>query len=250
MTELEQIIYRAIVDCVSDLIVERMQNRSQTALVLFTGTTRSLPDAARSLRELCGKGWNLRPALSQSAQELFGEEELAALCGGVPFVKNPVEELQSCTTLLIPALSSNTAAKVAWGIQDSIPSAVIAGALERGLPVIAAKEGCVPGEDTPMAAAYRERLLQNAACLTAYGVQLVPAAELSKAALGNPAGAPSALLQSLPGVQAAPAQKAIFGHADAVACTPGQVLTLPNSTLVTPLAADELRQRGVCLKKQ
>jgi hypothetical protein len=87
----------------------------------------------------------------------------------------------------VPILSRNTLAKVASGIQDNLAVCGVAGALMRGVPVIAVKDNCDPDgshfhelglDKNP---AYSEMLRDHERKLTSFGVKLVDSAEFGSA---------------------------------------------------------------------
>lgn len=266
--ELEQAVIRAIVDLLSDRIVERLRARSRSALVLFTGTELGLAKAAAALAALREDGWDLRAVLSPRARPLLTAERaallrLGALLDGTRLdgTDDPAEEalFDGRPLLLVPTLTVTTAAKVAAGQRDSLASWLVARALERGVRVVAAFDGCCP--DNPARAArgflvaepYKALMRANLQTLRSFGVELVPAAGLARAA-GGPATRPAmARLVMAPPVMgsvaaaasAAPAKR-VFGRTDA-ALWQGDELRVDGSLLVTPAAADELRRRNIRL---
>jgi hypothetical protein len=87
----------------------------------------------------------------------------------------------------VPILTRNTLAKVASGIQDNLVTCGVAGALMRGVPVIAAKDNCDPDgshfrelglDKNP---AYSEMLRDHERKLASFGVKLVDSAEFGSA---------------------------------------------------------------------
>ncbi|ABD86734.1 hypothetical protein [Rhodopseudomonas palustris] len=260
--QLEASIAEAIIGCLADRVVAAMQARQKRAVVLMTGTDLGLDHIPQALGCLRENGWTLRFALSLQARRHFGAGQLLAL--GIDVVADTATDLDvlldGCGSLLVPALTMTTAAKVACGIRDSLASRLMARALERGLPIIAAFDGCCP--DNPerqargflVADAYKARLRANLQALRDYGVRLVPARKLAVAAQRAITPATAIGTQATGGVAAMPAagvavgagDRRIFSRNDAVQCQPGE-LRLGREVLVTPLAADELRIRNVRL---
>ena len=279
---LEQAILDAIVECLAERVVERLQARRKVALALFTGTQLGASEAVESLGALRDEGWTVRFVFSETARQTGFPESLNGLGGNFGIDVSSAEPavasgnfnedalLDGCSVLLVPALSINSAAKVATGVRDSVPSRLMARALERGMAVVAASDGCCP--DNPqridqgfhVADAYKERMRANLDALQRYGVRLERAEKLAHAVrkLDMAGAAPvygpaSKQLQHvvspvLPAVPAADmeagatAGKRVFSRSDAVQCRES-VLRLGRNVLVTSLAADELRVRSIQL---
>jgi len=262
---LAQAIFQAILESLADQVVARLRARRQTALVLFTGTDLGLAQAAAAIQTLRREGWTLRLVFSEAAVSLMLPERLRGLGAQAdPAGAGPELDalLAGCGSVLVPALSVNAAAKVAWGFRDCLASRLLARALELGLPVIAATDGCCP--DDPERAisgfrvtdAYRSRLRTNLEALGSYGIRLVSAEALADTARGllAPEAGPARPAAAVAAVPARPAgacraragQRAVFSRSDAAQCRAGE-LRLGRDVLVTPLAADELERRNVHL---
>ena len=277
---LEQTICDALIECLADRVLERLQARRKTVLALFTGTQLGAREAAKSLGALRDEGWTVRLVFSETARQARWPQSLdgldvdvssaAQLGASGDFDEDAL--LDGCSVLLVSTLSINSAAKIASGVRDSVPSRLAARALERGIAVVAASDGCCP--DNPqriaqgfhVAEAYKQRMRTNLNALQSYGIRLVRADRLAHAA-GQlkpntaretaPAGQASAptprvASRALPTVPAADtgvgatAGKRVFSRSDAVQCTE-RMCRLGRNVLVTSLAADELRARNIQL---
>ena len=259
--QLEESIWQAIICCLADRIVASLRARQKTALVLLMATDLGLEQLPNCLGVLRHEGWILRSVLSAQARKTFSAAQLNA-AGVDPVADDDADVdalLDGCGSVLVPALSINSAAKVACGIRDSLASALLARALERGMTVIAATDGCCPDNPERLAQgflvsdAYKVRLRANLQALRDFGVRLVPACELASAAqqAGGPAAeirvrAAEAVTMPSASFAASAGDRRIFSRSDAVQCQPGE-LRLGRDVLVTPLAVDELRIRNVRL---
>lgn len=257
--ELENAVTRAIIACLADRVVEALRTRQKCAVVLLTGTDLGLNELATTLRTLRDDGWTLRFALTRPAHNMLGAQRLAEL--GLPAepgcCKTVDTLLDGCGLVLVPTLSITVAAKVAGTIRDSLASKLLAAALERGIRVIAALDGCCP--DNPkrdatifqVTAGYKARMRANLQALKDYGIALVPAGKIAGTA-NSSSVLTAASRATASDVIAAPAQpegrreRRIFSRSDAVQCREGEV-RLGRDVLVTPSAADELRIRNVRL---
>lgn len=248
----ERMIERALLDLLSDAIVERLRARDRSALVLLSGTDLGLRAATASLARLSAKGWRLEIHRSLDAAGLIGSAQLLELSGGTP-PRAPSnaplgpEDIDRCLSrnalVLVPCLSLPLASRVARGLTDAALPGLMAGALERGCRVIAAREGVCPnGRDrqargrtgTP---AYRAMLTDTLETLAGFGAELVWASQIAEAVI--------------PGSAAEPERTAsqVFGWNEAKTVA-GDTLRLPRNVLITPLAAEELRARHVRLVRE
>ena len=260
---LEQTILDAIVECLADRVVERLQAQPKVALALFTGTELGVSEAVKSIEAMRDDGWTMRFVFSQTAGQLRLRDSLTgvevdASTGQSGETEGDIAEdalLDRCGVLLVPTLSINSAAKIATGVRDSIPSRLVARALERGITVVAASDGCCP--DNPqriasgfhVAEAYKEQLRANLEALQRYGIRLARAEKLAHAVRKmNVAAVPAVPAVSTidAGGPLVAAGKRVFSRSDAVQCR-ARVLRLGRNVLVTSLAADELRVRNIQL---
>ena len=268
---LEQAIYQAIVELLADRVVDRLRSRRNVALALFTGAEQGIREAVSSLQGWRDVGWTIRAVFSETARRVLSPDSLgefgSGLSSGEFGASGEMGEmgeralLDGCGVLLVPTLSINSAAKVAAGIRDSLPSRLMAHALERGVPVIAASDGCCPDDPQRIAQgffvaeAYKAQLRCTLEALQSYGMKLVRAEMLAHAAQRPnatpmpPVRRPGASAQTPRGSGASVGTgqgKRVFGRGDAVQCREG-VLRLERGVLVTPLAKDELQRRNVRL---
>lgn len=277
---LEQAILDAIVECLADQVVERLQARPKVALALFTGTELGVSEAVKSIAALRDDGWTMRFVFSQTAGQLRLRDSLTGVAGDVSTgqpggTAGDIDEdalLDGCSVVLVPTLSINSAAKIASGVRDSLPSRLVARALERGMAVVAASDGCCPDNARRIASgfhvaeAYKELMRANLEALQGYGIRLARAEKLAHAvrkvnaaaavpvaAQPAPIAPPAVPVATATGMPCAaereiPATtgKRVFSRSDAVQCRE-RVLRLGRNVLVTSLAADELRVRNIQL---
>lgn len=250
MTHLDERLNRILIDLLSDRIIERLRERTRSALVLFAGTDLGLDAALGQLRQLRGAGWSFEVMCAPEALWL-GNGRLADL--NAAGANGAVGDLLARNALvLIPALSITLAAKVALGIADEPLSALMQGAIERGSRIIAARDGVCPGSrdrrergllPTP---AYQATMSRHLQALADYGVELPWAARLASAVTG--AGAP--LKQAtVSRASATIKQSGVFGLREARGLAETE-LHLGQSVIVTPAAAEELRGREIRLVRE
>ncbi|PRY20061.1 hypothetical protein CLV78_11510 [Aliiruegeria haliotis] len=257
--DLDLLVQKALLDLLSDRIVERLRIRARSALVLLSGTDLGLRGATASMAQLAARGWRLEIWRSTCAGGLIGAEQLRGLAGGVePLVPSDAalspEEIEAClmrhALVLVPALSLPLAARVAGGLADSALPGLLSGALERGKRVIAARDGCCPANRERLARglggtpAYQSMLAGQLERLEAFGVEFVWASRLAEAVSGSAMPAPV-----VPSTPVERAERRVFGWNEAKTVA-SDTLRLARNVLVTPLAAEELRARSVQLVRE
>lgn len=196
------------------------------------------------------------------------------------------EVLDGSSIILVPNMSVPLASKVALGLCGGFGSHLLRRALERGKTIVVAADGCCPNSRARhdhLNAAYRAMMGSHLESLRAYGMRITWAKALARvaeemrpanfgfgtaaiasavrSAVGAEAPAPApvmvpAPMAAAPLVAPAPAmappgqpiepRRRVFGAAEASAWQ-GQEARLGPDVLVTPLAADTLRSRGITL---
>lgn len=237
---------RILIDALSDRIIAALKARAHRALVLFSDTDLGLAPALAGLETLCAAGW--------SCNWLAAPEMRAALGPRLHFAaaEEPVA-LTRFGLVVVPALSLSLAAKIATGIADDIGSKTLGEALDRGMRIVAARDGVCPGSRdraarglTPRSPARRALMSGHLESLAAQGVELCWAARLAPTVEGRPAPMPAAVP---PGGAASAQQDGIFGWEQARGLT-GPELRLGRAVRITPLAADILTARGIRLIRE
>ncbi|MBK5950966.1 hypothetical protein CH339_19855 [Rhodobium orientis] len=257
---------RAVVDLLSDRIVAALKTRARSALVLFSGTDLGLEPAIRALSALADAGWRFDIRRSRKARALITPERLRTAGGGalVPALADaddrpdnmdlidPETVLARHSVVIVPTLSIALAARTALGLADSDVSQLLAGAIERNMRIVAARDGCCPASRERIArgltanAAYREMASGHLGRLEAYGIELTWAARLDQAVAGTRAPASTDVR---PAAEPQTNTAGVFGWTAAKAVA-GEELRLSRNVLVTPLAAEELKARHVRLVRE
>lgn len=241
----------ALVEKIVSEVLRRLAGRGKRALALFCGGTIGAPEGRAELKKLQSAGFTVRAVLTPAAERVLGKEWLKSELGEIEVVteadgKAPGALLKEADLTLVPVLTLNTAAKVAHGIADTLVATLIMDSLLTGRPVFAARDACdltnpvraKLGMDKA-APAYRALLTGNLERLAEFGVRLVGVTELAAAVLGE-AGpkepAPKATGGTFTG--------RVLSRTD-VAAFEGSVLKVSAGTLITPLARDLARDRGI-----
>jgi len=251
---IDAVLDRILLDLLSDRIIARMggrvQAKARSALVLFAETDFGLEATLGQLQQLRDVGWAFETVVAPEARSSL-KDRFAGL--GIAEVEGAVGDLLvRHTTILVPALSVSLAAKVALGIADDPLSKILQGGLERGVRIIAARDGVCPnGRDRRARgllpnAAYQATMSGHLQKLMDYGIELSWAARLAVAVEGDTPA--SAMPIAAPKLIAARTE-GVFGLREARSLDAAE-LHLGHAVIVTPAAAEELRARDITLVRE
>lgn len=263
-----------LADELAERVVRKLIDRQKKALVIVTGAAINVPAALEGLKELRAEGFTYHVLMTRSAMYVTGEEAVrSALAPEKLWVESadapPEKVAAGFDTVLVPALTVNTAAHLANCMSDTPAAAMILSALMKGKNVVVAVDGACP--DNPkrkalgyrMTPAMRDVLHGNLEKLQAYGARLtsaegmadavrravtsfLPARTAAKKA-ETPAKTSGGGTQS--GNVIRPALTGKILGVKAVNTAPrGAVILVPKGTIVTALASDEARMRGVAIQ--
>lgn len=274
MTEQERkdLALALLADELAERVLQKLVDRQKRALVVVTGAAIGVPTALEGLKELRSEGFTYHVLMTRSAMYVTGEEAVrAALEPEELWVESPDRPPEVVAaqfdTILVPALTVNTAAHLACCMSDSPAGAMILSGLLKGKNVVVAVDGACP--DNPkrkelgyhMAHPLRDALHENLEKLQAYGARLTSAEDMAKAVrkaiysfLPEQAAKPAALAKAeQPAAQGGkvirPAMTGKILSVKAVNTAPrGAVLRVPKGTIVTALASDEARKLGVTIQ--
>ena len=257
-----------LADELAERVVQKLIDRQKKALVIVTGAAIGVPTALEELKKLRSEGFTYHVLMTRSAMYVTGEEAVrAALSPEALWVENPdgfPEQVAGrFDTILVPALTVNTAAHLANCMSDTPAAAMILSGLLKGKNVVMAVNGACP--DDPMRAklgyrmapALRDALHEDLVKLQSYGARLTAAEEMAKAVREAvtsflPAKAAPARGQSHGAQGGGVIRPALTGKilsVKAVNTAPrGAVIAVPKGTIVTALASDEARMRGVTIR--
>ena len=282
--EFENALMSTIVEYISDQIVLKYMDACKKAAVIFSGALIGYGDAVASLKALKEDGWQLTVVMSKAATEVLTEERIkndidpdAIYVEGDPV--NGRQIIDDNQFVLIPALTINTAAKVANCISDNLLTNMISRAMATGKPIIAAIDGCCPDNEVrakigfKVTEAYKKRMRSNLEALQEFGINLTVDANLAKkvnmiytASFDFPApGSDKEAKQEKPqtkscgcSVKAPEAvtdssvklEKKVIGRVDIAKNARYSTIIVSKDALVTGLASDEAYNRGITIVKQ
>lgn len=277
-------VHGIMAQILAERVIQKLLERQKRALVVCTGSDMGLEAGLESLRMLrLQEGFSYRVILSRSAAEILDTQAVRLALEPEEFwIGKPPEPPEILTarydTVLVPAMTVNTAAHVAACMADTPAAAIILDSLMRGKNVVVAVDGCCP--DNPgriqggfrMTPALREKLLKNKETLRDYGAVLTTSDQLGKAALKavtdfmtvqaparpepDAAGrmetkSPGAFSQrTVSGKFRAALEGRVFGAKHIKSYPDGAVIVVPGRTIVTQLALDEARRRHICIETE
>ncbi|MCW2475195.1 MULTISPECIES: flavoprotein [unclassified Symbiopectobacterium] len=204
--------------------------RQPTTFVLITGDdAAAFPATLRYLAALAQAGCLLSVHFSHSAQRLHTRfaDALNRLLPQVPCQQATDSTLRSGDTLLLPALSDNSLAKIALGLRDNAASQWVFQALAQDVRIIALHH-----PDAAMPAAYLAQLSRYQETLRQFGIRMM--------------GQPAAPQASVPHRAVAAVGKSLLTARD-VRLHSEDTLSVRPGTLITPAARDELAARRITL---
>ena len=263
---------RLLAEELAERVVQKLVERQKRSLVIVTGAAIGVPTALEQLKGLKAEGFTYHVLMTRSAMHVTGEEAVrAALDPEELWVESadrpPELAAAGFDTILVPALTMNTAAHLAGCMSDTPAAAMILSGLLKGKNVVVAVDGACP--DNPMRAKLgyhmtrpmRDALHENLEKLRAYGARLTAADDMANAVRkavtsflpaqaakpAAPAGGDKPAPQS--GAVIRPALTGKILSVKAVNTAPrGAVIAVPKGTIVTALASDEARRRGVAIQ--
>ena len=281
--EFENALMSTIVEYISDQIVLRYMDACKKAAVLFSGALIGYADAVRSLNELKKDGWSLTVIMSKAADEVLTKERIqndigpdAIYVEGAPV--NGRQIIDDNQFVIVPALTINTAAKVANCISDNLLTNMISRAMATGKPIVAAVDGCCPDNEVraklgfKVTDAYKARMRSNLEALQSYGIHLTvdnnlfekvnkvytasfdfpvpdsdekPAQEKAKPVTGTSCGC------SKPAETASvKLDKKVIGRVDIAKNARFKTIIVGADAVVTGLAVDEAYNRGITIVRK
>lgn len=281
--EFENALMSTIVEYISDQIVLRYMDACKKAAVLFSGALIGYADAVRSLNELKKDGWSLTVIMSKAADEVLTKERIqndigpdAIYVEGAPV--NGRQIIDDNQFVIVPALTINTAAKVANCISDNLLTNMISRAMATGKPIVAAVDGCCPDNEVraklgfKVTDAYKARMRSNLEALQSYGIHLTvdnnlfekvnkvytasfdfpvpdsdekPAQEKAKPVAGTSCGC------SKPAETASvKLDKKVIGRVDIAKNARFKTIIVGADAVVTGLAVDEAYNRGITIVRK
>lgn len=254
------------IQILAERVVQKLVERQKKALVVYTGSNLGAGQALDAMSRLRREGFRFQVLLSRGASRVLSQSDIRiALEPEELWVDCPGETPEALSarydTILVPALTVNTAAHVASCMADSPSAAVILDGLMRGKNVVCAVDGCCPDNEERaargfcMAEPLKQKLRDNMEILRSFGARLTTADHLHEVVLQSvrlEAGCEKPAFRSgaacADGVNEPQYITSRVLSAGLVrGCRPGTVLRVSGQTLVTQLARDEARLRRITI---
>lgn len=268
----EETLRRVIVETIGEVVARRVSEKlialQKKALVVCTGSTMGFSQWIVALQQLEQEGFTFDLYLSEAAAQIL---QVSAIRSAVSFGKvwlgesdTPPEAIAApYYTILVPAMTINTAAKIANSLADTPAARLVLNSMMKGKNVIVAVDGCCPDNPERAAKGYRmteplkAQLRQNLVRMQEFGAVLTTAGKLTSKTLrvigASDADVPAAACAALNPTAAAPKKAAptakitrkVLGRQDVVQLPEGSVLRIPAGCQVTQLAMDIIRVRRI-----
>ena len=273
----EETLRKAIVEAIGEEVARRVSAKlialQKKALVVCTASTMGFSQWLVGLQQLEQEGFTFDLYMSENAAKIL---QVSAIRSAVSFGKVwlgeselPPEAIAApYYTILVPAMTVNTAAKIANGFCDTPASRLILNSMMKGKNVIIAVDGCCPDNPERAAKGYKMteplkvQLRQNKARLQDFGAVLTTAGKFASKTLrvigASEAIAPAAscncaTMNQAP-KKAAPVTskvtRKIVGRQDVAHLPEGAVLRIPAGSQITQLAMDIIRVRRIQIVKE
>ena len=274
-TVTEETLRKAIVEAIGEEVARRVSAKlialQKKALVVCTASTMGFSQWIVGLQQLEQEGFTFDLYLSENAAKIL---QVSAIRSAVSFGKVwlgetelPPEAIAApYYTILVPAMTVNTAAKVANSFCDNPASRLILNSMMKGKNVIIAVDGCCPDNEERAAKGYRMteplkvQLRQNLVRLQEFGAVLTTASKIANKTLrvigSSAATVPTATCgcADLKKTKAAPAAakvtRKVVGRQDVVNLPEGSVLKVPAGSQITQLAMDIIRVNRIQIVRE
>ncbi|MBC8015056.1 MAG: flavoprotein [Sporomusaceae bacterium] len=234
-------------------VPDKSTSPCRQALVIFTGGTIGLEQSLVELQKIQALHIEVSVVLSAAAEQIIGVNRIKEHLGNninLVTIHSPYpgKLLREADFVLVPVLTQNTAAKLAYTLSDTLPSTLIMQALMLGKPVLAAMNAADPqdgwrikkdmGKCPP---ALSEALRQNLKKIESYGIELVHVKDL---AAGSQKILNNLVKQTVPVSQG----KRSVIDAEAIKAAAGDgrsSITVSKWVIITPLARDVAKEYGI-----
>ena len=146
-SELQNLIQNALIEYIVNKVIEKLEQRQKTALVLFTGASIGFRQSIESLNKLQKNGWQFKVVISKAAEDVLTEDLIKKSLNIESVIKEDdkpdiKELLDQNNLIIIPSLTINTASKIANCISDTLITNIVSKAMMSGKKIIASLNAC------------------------------------------------------------------------------------------------------------
>ena len=189
-SELQTLIQNALIEYIVNKVIEKLEQRQKTTLVLFTGASIGFRQSIESLNKLQQNGWQFKVVISKAAEEVLTEDLIKKSLN----IENVIKEddkpdikelLDQNNLIIIPSLTINTASKIANCISDTLITNIVSKAMMSGKKIIASLNACcieneerksIYGDNVSLA--YKNKLKNNLETIKSYEIELTTSENL------------------------------------------------------------------------
>ena len=239
---------------------EKTDQPYKRALAIYTGGTIGFEQSLLELQKIQAAHVDVSIVLSAAAEKMLDIDRLKEQLGrNIPLITTqspyPGKQLREADLVLVPVLTQNTAAKLAYTLADSLPSTLILQGLMLGKPILAASNAADPqdcwrikmnmGKSSP---GFSEALRQNLRKIASYGIELVAVDSLAAASQKLIERIDRKSADILRENQGAPPGKKSLVDAETVKSSASKGLkriVTDKNAIVTSLARDVAREYGI-----
>lgn len=195
----EQLIQRVVTEVLRRFEMEGQPPAEKASLIpkralaIYTGGTIGFEQSLLELQKIQTAHVEVSVVLSAAAEKIIDMDRMKELLGrNIPLITTqspyPGKLLREVDFVLVPVLTQNTAAKLAYTLADSLPSTLIFQGLMLGKPILAAGNAADPRDDCRIKMnlgnsppGFSAALQQNLKKIASYGIELVSVEELATA---------------------------------------------------------------------
>lgn len=251
-------VTEALVNEIVARVLLRLAEAQKRALVVFTGSLIGFEQSMAALKRLGEEGFRFTVYLSESGEALLDLERLRrALKPEAVFTgkeRIPEQLAAEFATILVPAITVNTAAKLACCVSDTAATRIISNSMMRGKNVIIAVDGCCP--DNPeralkgyhMTPSMKAQLRENMEKLKSFGASLTTIERLYEKTMGVTAG--NAQESQTPKGEERFLSKKVVGRKDILENCGCRRIRVSKGAAVTQLAIETAVQYGIAVVRE
>ena len=189
-SELQNLIQNALIEYIVNKVIEKLEQRQKTALVLSTGASIGFRQSIESLNKLQQNGWQFKVVISKAAEDVLTEDLIKKSLNIESVIKEDdkpdiKELLDQNNLIIIPSLTINTASKIANCISDTLITNIVSKAMMSGKKIIASLNACcieneerksIYGDNVSLA--YKNKLKNNLETIKSYEIELTTSENL------------------------------------------------------------------------
>lgn len=247
-------LIKAVVAEVIRVLAEKNKKHgfAERVILVLTGGTLGIDEAVESLAKNCPRV-SFSLVCTPGSQKVHRLEKIERLLNleRVVDVDNadPLKLIRGAKAVAVPALSRNTASKVASTYFDGLGPQIILEALMSGIPVVAARDAADP--DNPMWRAtgrgipnpgLARALRENLRRVEAHGVKLVWSNEIGRVLKGLIEQTRQQVSDNSAYI---PGNRRLISAREIMGASGGEAVEIPRGSIVTPLARELAVQKKV-----